>query len=55
MIEKYNSIMKNDVWEIVPRLAGKLVFDSSWLCKVNYVASDSAEKCKVGLVVRGFF
>jgi hypothetical protein len=27
MVE-YNSIMKNDVWEIVPRLKGKSMVDS---------------------------
>ena len=38
MIEEYKSIMKNDVWEVVPRLAGKLVVTSRWLYKIKHAA-----------------
>ena len=31
MIEEYKSIMKNDVWEVVPRPVGKSVVTSRWL------------------------
>jgi hypothetical protein len=31
MMEEYNSIMKNDVWEVVPRPKGKSVVNSRWL------------------------
>ena len=31
MIEEYKSIMKNDVWEVVPRPTGKSVVRSSML------------------------
>ena len=31
MMEEYASIMKNDVWEVVPRLEGKSVVTSRWL------------------------
>jgi hypothetical protein len=30
MMEEYNSIMKNDVWEVVPRPQGKSVVTSKW-------------------------
>jgi hypothetical protein len=30
MMEEYNSIMKNDVWEVVPRPEGKSVVTSRW-------------------------
>ena len=44
MMEEYNSIIKNDVWEVVPRPEGKSVVTSKWLYKLNYVADGSIEK-----------
>ena len=37
MIDKYNSILKNDVREIVSRPTGKSVIDSIWLYKIKHV------------------
>jgi hypothetical protein len=54
MMEEYNSIMKNDVWEVVPRPEGKLVVTSRWLYKPNNVADGSIEKYKSHFVARGF-
>ena len=34
MIEEYQSIMKNDVWDIVPRLEGKSIVTSKWIYKI---------------------
>ena len=31
MIEEYQSLMKNDVWDAVPRTEGKLVLTSKWI------------------------
>ena len=31
MMEEYNYIMKNGVWEVVPRPKGKSVVTSKWL------------------------
>ena len=31
MIEEYNLIMKNDVWEIVPRPKGKSIVTLKWI------------------------
>jgi hypothetical protein len=45
MVE-YNSIMKNDVWEIVSRLEGKSMVDSRWLYKVKHAVDGSIEKYK---------
>ena len=33
MIEEYQSIMKNDVWDVVPRPEGKSVVTSKWIYK----------------------
>ena len=54
MIEEYKSIMKNDVWEVVPRPAGKPIVTSRWLYKIKHVADGSVEKYKVRFVARGF-
>lgn len=36
MVEEYASIMKNDVWEVVPRPEGKSMVTSRWLYKIKY-------------------
>jgi hypothetical protein len=54
MVEEYASIMKNDVWEIVPRSEGKSIVTSKWLYKIKYVADGSIEKYNACFVARGF-
>ena len=46
IIEEYQSILKNDVWDIVPRPKGKFVVSFKWLFKVKYVTNDSIENIK---------
>ena len=50
MIEEYQSIMKNDVWDVVPRLEGKSVVTSKWVYKIKHVVYGSIEKYKVRFV-----
>jgi hypothetical protein len=54
MLEEYDSIMRNDVWEVVSRPVGKSVVTSRWLYKTKYVADGSIEKHKARFVARGF-
>jgi hypothetical protein len=54
MVEEYTSIMKNDVWDIVPRSEGKSIVSSRWLYKIKHVADGSIEKFKARFVARGF-
>eukprot|EP00253_Pinus_taeda_P015738 PITA_15738 len=54
MQEEYSSIMKNDVWKVVPRPEGKSVVTSRWIYKVNHAADGSFEKFKARFVARGF-
>jgi hypothetical protein len=54
MTEEYQSIIKNDVWEIVPRPKSKDVVSSKWLFKIKHVADGSIEKYKERFVTRGF-
>ena len=49
MIEEYQSIMKNDVWEIVLRPKGKLVVSSEWIYKIKHAANGSIENTRQGL------
>ena len=54
MLEEYQSIMKNDVWDVVLRLEGKLVVTSKWIYKIQHVADGSIEKYKARFMARGF-
>ena len=36
MQEEYESIMKNDVWDVVPRPEDKVVVTSKWLYKIKH-------------------
>jgi hypothetical protein len=51
MVE-YQSITKNDVWDIVMRPEGKSVVTSKY--KIKHVADGSIEKYKGRFMVRGF-
>ena len=54
MVEEYQSIMKNDVWEIVPRPKDKSVVSSKWIFKAKHSTNGSIEKYKARFVERGF-
>ena len=54
MVEEYDSIMRNEVWEVVPRPEGKSVVTSRWIYKVKYAADGSIEKNKDRFVAKGF-
>ena len=54
MVDEYQSIMKNDVWEIVPRPEGKFVVTSKWIFKIKHAVDGSIEKHKARFVARGF-
>ena len=54
MVEEYQSIMKNDVWEIVPRPKDKSMVSSKWIFKTKHSADGSIEKYKAIFVARGF-
>lgn len=54
MAEEYESIMKNDVWDIIPRQKGKSVVTSIWLLKIKHGSDDNIEKYKARFMARGF-
>jgi hypothetical protein len=54
MAKEYQSIMKNDVWDIVLRPEEKSVVTSKWIYKIKHAADGSVEKYKARFVARGF-
>eukprot|EP00253_Pinus_taeda_P014405 PITA_14405 len=54
MVEEYNSIMVNDVWEVVPRPQDRSAVGSRWIYKIKYAADDSVEKYKARFVAKGY-
>ena len=55
MVQEYDSIIRNIVWEVVPRPVVKSVVSSIWLYKVKKIADGSVEKHKAKFVARMFF
>jgi hypothetical protein len=53
-MEEYQSIMNNDVWEVVLRPEGKSLVTSNWIYKIKHVADGSINKYKSRFVARGF-
>jgi hypothetical protein len=54
MAEEYQSIMQNDVWDVVPRPKEKSVLSSKWIYKTKHTANGNIEKYKARFVARGF-
>ena len=46
MIEEYQSIIKNDVWDVVPRPEGKSFVTSNYIYKIKNVVDGSIDKYK---------
>ena len=44
MMEEYQSIMKNDVWDVVPRPEWKFVVTFKWIYKIKHAADGSIKK-----------
>ena len=53
-MEYYDSIVRNNAWDIFPRPVGKSVVGSRWIYKVKQAADGSVEKYKASFVARGF-
>ena len=54
MVEEYDSIVRNNAWEIFPRPEGKSVVGSRWIYKVKQATDGRVEKYKARFVARGF-
>eukprot|EP00253_Pinus_taeda_P019684 PITA_19684 len=54
MVEEYESIVKNIVWEVVPRPADNLVVGLRWIFKLKHVVIKSIEKSKARCVAKRY-
>jgi len=54
MVDEYDSIVRNSVWDVVPIVADKSMVSSRWIYKVKQAADGSVEKHKARFVSRGF-
>ena len=54
MMKEYQSIMKNDMWDIVLRPEGKFVVTSKWIYKIKHTVDRSIKRHKMRFVARGF-
>ena len=54
MIEEYQSIMKNDVWEIVLMPKKKSIRNLKWIYKIKHVSYGSIDKYNARFVAQGF-
>lgn len=53
-MEEYDSIMKNDFWEVVSRPNGKYIVTSKWIFNIKHAADGSINEYKERFVARGF-
>ena len=51
---EYNSIMKNNTWDLVDRPTKHKVIGTKWVYKAKFKSDDSLEKYKAKLVAHGF-
>lgn len=54
MVEEYDSIVRNSVWEVVPRPADISVVGLRWIYKVKHVVYERIEKHKAIFVANRF-
>jgi hypothetical protein len=54
MMEEDASIIKNDVWEIVPRPKNKSMVSSKWIYKIKHATNGNIDNYKARFVAQGF-
>ena len=54
MQEEYDSIMKNQTWDLVDRPAKRKIIGTKWVWKAKYKSDGSLEKYKARLVAQGY-
>ena len=54
MIEEYESIIKNDVWDVFLRPEGKSIVTIKWIHKIKHAADGNIDKYKARFMTRGF-
>ncbi len=51
---EYNSLMKNNTWDLVPLPKGRKLVWCKWIYRTKFVADGSVDKHKARLVSKGF-
>ena len=54
MMEEYQPIIKNDFWDIVPKIERKSVVSSKWIYQIKHAVDGSIEKYTARFVARVF-
>ena len=54
MNEEYESIMKNETWELIELPENKLPIGCKWIYKTKFNADGSVDKYKAILVAKGY-
>ena len=54
MMEEYQSLMENDVWDIVSKPKSNSVVSSKWIYNMKHDVDGNIEKYKAIFVARGF-
>jgi len=54
MSKEYNSIMKNETWELTESPENKIHMGSKWLFKSKFKADGNIDKFKARLVAKGY-
>lgn len=54
MNEEYQSIMKNEVWEMIPRTRDKFLVTFKWIYKIKHATYGSIDKNKERFLAKGF-
>ena len=54
MKEEYNSLMKNNTWDLVPLPKGRKVVRCEWIYQTKFAVDGSVDKQKARLIAKGF-
>jgi histone deacetylase 1/2 len=54
MVVEYDSLMKNNTWNLVPLPLGKDLVGCKWIYKTKFIVEGHIEKYKEWLVTKGF-
>jgi hypothetical protein len=54
MRDEFNSLIKNNTWELVPRPTDKNIVGNRWVYKVKRASDGSVERFKARLVAKGY-
>lgn len=55
MAEEYSSLMRNEIWELVPLPLGRKLVQCKWVYHTKYATDGYVDKHKAGLVAKAFF